>query len=208
MERRLRVGVAEHGLDLLPERCEQVVSLKLCQILIALQPVIRQNAADDLLKRSGFALAENAHERDLNRAAVKSFELQIIELLGPVFVRKEFYVVLDHRLIPLVDAEIKSEQRGTVCEKLLGVSDGVCEVVIPNGRLRKGRIDKIIRGSVYALQKVFRIELVVRRKVQNLGIFQFQRVNILGKLRIVVIPEDQLPHVPGKLRVELICDLF
>ena len=104
--------------------------------------------------------------------------------------------------------EIKGEQRGTVCEKLLGVPDGVCEVVIPNGRLRKGGIDKIVRGSVYALQKVFRIELVVRRKVQHLGIFQFQRVNILGKLRIVVIPEDQLPHVSGKLRVELICDLF
>ena len=106
--------------------------------------------------------------------------------------------MLDHRLIPLVDAEIKGEQRGTVCEKLLGVPDGVCEVVIPNGRLlRKGGIDKIVRGSVYALQKVFRIELVVRRKVQHLGIY------ILGKLRIVVIPEDQLPHIPGKLRVEL-----
>ena len=116
--------------------------------------------------------------------------------------------MLDHRLIPLVNAEVEGEQRGTVCEELLGIPDGICKVVIPNSRLRKGSIDKVVGVPVYALQKVFRIELVIRRKVQHLGVFQFQRVNIIGKLRIVIIPEDQLPHISGKLCVKLVRYLF
>jgi len=44
--------------------------------------------------------------------------------------------------------------------------------------------------------------------MQHFGVFQPQRIDIAGELRARVIPEHQLAHVPGKLRVQLVRYLF
>ncbi|MPM42423.1 hypothetical protein SDC9_89088 [bioreactor metagenome] len=71
--------------------------------------------------------------------------------------------MVNDRLEPLVDAQVDRQQRSAVCEELLGVFERVRKVIVPQGRLGKWRIDKIIRLLVHALEKVFRVKLIVMR---------------------------------------------
>ena len=81
-------------------------------------------------------------------------------------------------------------------------------MVVPNGRLRKGRIHQIIGGGVLALQEILGAELAVRLHDQHLGVIQFQIGDLIGKVSIGVIPEDQLPHIAHEFPVELVRNLF
>ena len=93
-------------------------------------------------------------------------------------------------------------------EELPGIADGVRQVVLGQRRLRKRRVDQIIRGRVHALQKDLRLKLVVRPQVTDPGVDQLQPVHVLLKLRVFIVPEDQLAHIPDELRVQFVGDLF
>lgn len=62
-------------------------------------------------------------------------------------------------------------------------------MIVPYARFRKRSIYKVIGCRILSFQEVFDVELVVRLKMQNLCIFQFNAVNILLKLRQISFNE-------------------
>ena len=84
----------------------------------------------------------------------------------------------------------------------------VLQMVVPDRRLWKWSVDQIAVLRVLSLQEHFGTELVVRLKAVNLGTDKLQRINIIGKLRLVIVPEYQLAGISGELGVELVRYLF
>ena len=81
-------------------------------------------------------------------------------------------------------------------------------MVIPYIRLWERRIDQVIRGGIHPFQKVFGIKLVIWLEMVDFCIFQFYILHILGKVRLVIVPEYQLAGVTGKFRIQAVYDLF
>ena len=81
-------------------------------------------------------------------------------------------------------------------------------MVFTDVRLGEGSVDQVICGRVLPLQEYLRLELVVLPKVIYLRVVQLQRIHVLGKLTLRVVPEDELADVAGKAFVQLIRDLF
>ena len=173
---RLLICISEHILSLTPERIQKVIFLKLYQIWIIFKSctaqaalssafsgihLVGQNGAKNFFIGWSLALAENAHQCDLNGISVKGIKLQIVESLGSLLFSEELNVMLNHRLVAFINAQVKSQQGSSVCEELFRILDRIRQMVLTNGRLRKRSIHQIIRCGVYTLQKVFRIELVI-----------------------------------------------
>src|SRR5699024_11735915 len=125
----------------------------------------------------------------------------IIKFLRSVLVRKKLNVVLEYRLIPFLNPQIKCKQRGSVRKKFFRISDRIRKMIISYPRLCKRGVNKVIGCRVLSFEKIFDIELIIRLKVQNLCIFQFYAVNILPKLRIGVIPKYKLTNVTCELAI-------
>ena len=81
-------------------------------------------------------------------------------------------------------------------------------MVFPHIGLGERGIDQVVRGGVHPFQKVFGIELVIGLEVVELCIFQFHVFQILGKVRLVIVPEHQLAGVTHKFRIQAVNDLF
>ena len=117
-EGRLLICISEHILSLMPERIQKVIFLKLCQIWIIFKSctaqaslssafsgihLVGQNGAKNFFIGWSLALAENAHQCDLNRISVKGIKLQIVESLRSLLLSEELDVVLDHRLKAFIE---------------------------------------------------------------------------------------------------------
>ena len=205
---RLLICISEHILSLTPERIQKVIFLKLCQIWIIFKSRIGQNGAKNFFIGWSLAFAENAHQCNLNRISVKDIKLQIIESLGSLLFSEELDVMLNHRLVAFINAQVKSQQGSSVCEELFRILDCIRQMVLTNGRLRKRSVHQIIRCGVYTLQEVFRIELIIRFQMQHFGIYQIHCVYIVHKLSVGIIPKDQLANFTGKLAIQFVCNLF
>ena len=81
-------------------------------------------------------------------------------------------------------------------------------MVVPHIRLWERGIEQIIGRGVLPLQKELSGKLVVRLQEIDLGVVQRHILHILHKLAVVIVPEDQLAGIPGKLSVEPINNLF
>ena len=105
----------------LPERRQQVVFFKLLQEsivrkLTAAQAglsfafgeihLLRQHDAHDFLKRAGTRLADCTQETDKDIFFIEVFDFQIIEALGALFVGEKLDVLLNNRLVLLLDTEV------------------------------------------------------------------------------------------------------
>ena len=204
----LFIRVAEHEGTLLPERLQQVVFLKLRQQGIFFQFPVCQHAAQHFLETRQLASAQHAHQTDLDGGPVIAADLQVIEGLGTLLLSEEFDIPFDDRLAARIHTQIQHEQAGPVGKEFFGIMDRVCQMVLPDIRLGEGGIDQVVRRPVFPLQKELCPELVILLQMIHLRIFQLQRIHVLGKLALRVIPEDELPDIPRKLRIQLIRDLF
>ena len=81
-------------------------------------------------------------------------------------------------------------------------------MVVPYIRFGEWRINQIIRSLIYALQKILCIELVIRLKTVYLRIPKHYRFHILGKVCLVIVPENQFPGLAGKFRIQAVYNLF
>ena len=113
---RLLICIAEHILSLTPERIQKIIFLKLCQIWIIFKSctalssafsgihLVGQNGAKNFFIGWSLALAENAHQCDLNRISVKGLKFQIVESLRSLLFPEELDVMLNHRLVAFINA--------------------------------------------------------------------------------------------------------
>ncbi len=111
-------------------------------------------------------------------------------------------------LVLLVNTQIHCQQGSTVSEEALGVQHGILQVVLPHIRLRKWSIDQVIGGLILTLQKILRGKLIARFQLQNLGVCQLYRINVLCKIRLVILPEYQLAGITGELFIQPVYNLF
>ena len=74
-------------------------------------------------------------------------------------------------------------------------------MIVLDVRLGEGGINQIAGGGVHPLQEILCVKLVVRLQVVHLRPGQIQGVDILRKVTVVVVPEDQLADVSGELGV-------
>ena len=61
-------------------------------------------------------------------------------------------------------------------------------------------------GGIY--EKILRGKLIARFQLQNLGVCQLYRINVLCKIRLVIIPEYQLAGITGELFIQPVYNLF
>ena len=65
-------------------------------------------------------------------------------------------------------------------------------------------------APIHTLQKILCIELVIRLKMVYLRILKLNRLHILGKFCLVIVPENQFPGLPvnSAFRRSIICFRF
>ena len=81
-------------------------------------------------------------------------------------------------------------------------------MVVAHIWLRERRIDQVVGRGVLPLQKELGGKLIIRPQEIDLGVVQRHILHILHELTVVIVPEDQLARIPGKLSVESVYDLF
>ena len=81
-------------------------------------------------------------------------------------------------------------------------------MVVPYIRLRKRRIDSVVRARILALRKALCHKLIVRLQPVDLGILRFDRSYILRKFCLIVLPEDKLTRISRKFGIQPLNDLF
>ena len=205
---RFCIGVSEMLLTELPERRQQVVFFKLLQESIVHQLAIRQHDAHDFLKRAGTRLADCTQQPNKDIFFIKVLDFQIIEPLSTLLVGKKLDVFLNNRLVLFLDTQVNRQQRGAVGKEPPGIQHCVFQMVVPYIRLWKRRIDQIICSLIHTLQKILCIELVILLEMVDLRILKLHRLHILGKFRLVIVPENQFPGLPGKFRIQTVYNLF
>ena len=90
----------------LPECSQQIVFFKLLQESIVHQLAIRQHDAHDFLKRTGTRLTDGTQQTDKDIFFIEVFDFQIIKTLGALFVGEKLDVLLNNRLVLLLDTEV------------------------------------------------------------------------------------------------------
>lgn len=89
---------------------------------------------------------------------------------------------LDHRLQCLPDTQVQTNEAGLIRKELLGVAQGVRQMVLLNVRLCKGGIEEIAVLGVFDFQEVLGIELVGGCQLVEGCSLQLQGINILREL--------------------------
>ena len=105
----------------LPECRQQVVFFKLLQESIVHQlaaaqaglsfafgeiHLLHQHDAHDFLKRTGTRLTDGTQQTDKDIFFIEVFDFQIIKTLGALFVGEKLDVLLNNRLVLLLDTEV------------------------------------------------------------------------------------------------------
>ena len=81
-------------------------------------------------------------------------------------------------------------------------------MIVPYIRLGERGIDQIVGRGVLTFQKELGGKLIVRLQEIDLGVVKRHILHILHELSVVIVPEDKLAGIPGKLGVEPIYNLF
>lgn len=139
---------------------------------------------------------------------VEILDFQIVKTLAALFIGKELDMLFDERLILFRNAKIKQEQGSPIDKEALGIQQGILQMIVPHIRFRKRGIDQVICGPVHALQKILGVKLIVRPEAIDLRIRKLCRLHVLGKLCLVIVPENQFPALPGEFRIQTVYDLF
>ena len=147
---------------------------------------------DDILRGTFAQTGENRHNVDVELEGRLIVPPDPAQLLNTLFAVEELCIELDR--LPhcgrRCDIQLIHLHRDKICAEWFAVIFNVLKPVIFVTGVCNRAIDKIVAVQVIVKQQLLDGKIVCASQLDNLDAFQIQLVNVLLKLPILVLPED------------------
>lgn len=147
---------------------------------------------DDILRRAFAQTGENRHNVDVELEGRLIVPPDPAQLLNTLFAVEELCIELDR--LPHCgrrrDIQLIHLHGDKICAEWFAVIFNVLKPVVFVAGVCNWAIDKIVAVQVIVKQQLLDGKIVCASQLDNLDAFQIQLVNVLLKLPILVLPED------------------